>query len=272
LFVHAFPGLTVITTFKQMLASGQVIPVFAVGRIAHPIVIEMFALAGGYRGFWLDQEHGAMVQEHIVTAALAARANELDFFVRMPPVGYWQVTQSMEAGAGGVMGAQIQSADHARQFVSWTKFAPQGTRGLVSTGREANYTHTPIGEVVSIANRERFVAIQIETLGALDQVDQIAALEGVDLLFVGPADLSLVLGVVGQFHHDKLWEAIGHIAAACHRHGKAWGAVVPDPEFAGRAAELGCRMPTVGNEILALRRGIDTLQKAFSNCFPSCPQ
>ena len=261
-----------ITTFKQMLASGQVMPVFAVGRIAHPIVIEMFALAGGYRGFWLDQEHGAMVQDHIVTAALAARANQLDFFVRMPPVGYWQVTQSMEAGAGGVMGAQIQSADHARQFVSWTKFAPQGTRGLVSTGREANYTHTPIGEVVSIANRERFVAIQIETLGALDQVDQIAALEGVDLLFVGPADLSLVLGVVGQFHHDKLWEAIGHIAAACHRHGKAWGAVVPDAEFAGRAAELGCRMPTVGNEILALRRGIDTLQKAFSNCFPSCPQ
>lgn len=259
-------------TFKQLLAADEVIPVFSVARIAHPIVIEMFALAGGYRGFWLDQEHGAMVQEQIVTAALAARANQFDFFVRMPPVGYWQVTQSMEAGAGGAMGAQIQSADHARQFVSWTKFAPQGTRGLVSTGREADYTHRSLGDVIQAANRERFVAIQIETAGALDQADQIAALDGVDLLFVGPADLSLVLGVVGQFHHDKLWEAIGRVAEACRRHGKAWGAVVPDAEFARRAADLGCRMPTIGNEILALRRGIEAMQKTFSDCFPAAPR
>jgi 2-dehydro-3-deoxyglucarate aldolase/4-hydroxy-2-oxoheptanedioate aldolase len=254
-------------TFKQLLAADQVIPVFSVARIAHPIVIEMFALAGGYRGFWLDLEHGAMVQEQLVSAALAARANGMDFFVRMPPIGYWKVTQSMEAGAGGVMGAQIQSAEHARQFVSWTKFAPRGTRGLVSTGREAHYTHTPVSQVVEAANRDRFVAIQIETLGALDEADEIASLEGVDLLFVGPADLSLVLGVVGQFHHERLWEAIARVAAACRRHGKAWGAVVPDPEFARRAAELGCRMPTIGNEILALRRGIEILQQAFGDQF-----
>jgi len=256
-------------TFKQLLASDQVIPVFSVARIAHPIVIEMYALAGGYRGFWLDQEHGAMDQQTVISAALAARANEMDFFVRMPPIGYWHVTQSMEAGAGGVMGAQIQSAEHARQFVSWTKFAPRGTRGLVSTGRGANYTHTPVGEVVESANRDRFVAIQIETRGALEEADEIAAIEDVDLLFVGPADLSLVLGVVGQFHHDRLWEAIARVAAACHRHGKAWGAVVPDPEFARRAADLGCRMPTIGNEILALRRGIEALQKTFADQLPT---
>jgi 4-hydroxy-2-oxoheptanedioate aldolase len=258
-------------SLKLMLAAGEVVPVFAVARIAHPIVIDMFALAGGYRGFWLDQEHGAMAQDQVVMAALAARANQMDFFVRMPPVGYWQVTQNMEAGAGGVMGAQIQSADHARQFVSWTKFAPRGTRGLVSTSREASYTHTPIEQVVEAANRERFVAIQIETRGALDQADQIAALDDVDLLFAGPADLSLVLGVVGQFHHSKLWEAIERIADVCRRYGKAWGAVVPDPEFAARAAELGCRMPSVGNEILALRRGIGALQAAFPSSFATRP-
>jgi 2-keto-3-deoxy-L-rhamnonate aldolase RhmA len=120
---------------------------------------------------------------------------------------------------------------------------------------------------VEDANREHFVAIQIETLGALDDADDIAAFEGVDLLFVGPADLSMALGVVGQFHHEKLWEAIGRVAEACKNHGKAWGAVTPDPKFAARAIEQGCRMPTMGSAILALRRGIETIQNGFDDIF-----
>jgi 2-keto-3-deoxy-L-rhamnonate aldolase RhmA len=254
-------------TFKQLLATNELIPVFAIGRIVHPVVIELFGLAGGYRGFWMDQEHCSVSIEQIVTASLAARANDFDCFVRMPPTGYWQVTQCLEAGAGGVMGAQIQSADHAREFASWTKFSPQGTRGLNTGGRDADYTHKPLPELVEEANRERFVAIQIETLGALDEVDEIAAIEHVDLLFIGPADLSLALGVVGQFHHDKLWEAIGRVAQACRRHGKAWGGVTPDPDFANRAVEMGCRMPTIGNDLLSIRRGIVSLKDAFPNQF-----
>lgn len=255
------------TTFKQLLATDELIPIFAVGRIPHPVIIEIFGLAGGYRGFWMDQEHCAISTEQVAIAALAARAHDFDCFVRMPPTGYWQVTKCLEAGAGGVMGAQIQSADHARRFVSWTKFAPEGTRGLNTGGRDADYTYKPLAQLVDEANRERFVAIQIETLGALDQVDEIAAIQQVDLLFIGPADLSLALGVVGQFHHDKLWDAISRVAEACRRHGKAWGGVTPDPKFADRAVELGCRMPTIGNDIISVRRGIQALKEAFAGQF-----
>jgi len=117
------------------------------------------------------------------------------------------------------------------------------------------------------SNRENFVSIQIETLGAIDDTNAIAALPGVDMLFIGPADLSLALGVVGDFHNDKLWEAIDHVAKACRDHGKAWGCVAPDPAFADRAVEAGCLMPTLGNDVLTVRRGIAALQSAFDSHF-----
>jgi 4-hydroxy-2-oxoheptanedioate aldolase len=254
-------------SFKELLAGPDLIRVFALGRVMHPVIVEMFGLAGGYHGFWFDLEHSFISTEQITMAAIAARANGMDSFVRMPPTGYWQVTQCLEAGAGGVMGAQIRSADHAREFNSWCRFAPQGVRGLNMGGRDADYTHKPLAKFAEDANRDVFVAIQIETLGALEDADAIAAIEGVDLLFIGPADLSLVLGVVGQFHHDKLWEAIDRVAKACKKHGKHWGCVAPDGPFAERAVELGCRMPTIGNEMHVLRRGIVSLQSAYAKVF-----
>lgn len=253
--------------FKELLATDEIIRLFALGRVMHPVVIEMFGLAGGYHGFWLDLEHAFLTTEQITMAAIAARANGMDCFVRMPPTGYWQVTQCLESGAGGVMGAQIRDAAHAREFNSWCRFAPHGVRGLNMGGRDAGYTHKPLARFVEEANRDVFVAIQIETLGALEDADAIAAIDGVDLLFVGPADLSLALGVVGQFHHPKLWEAIERVEAACQRHGKHWGCVAPDSEFAERALQHGCRMPTIGNELHALRRGIAALQAAYAATF-----
>jgi 2-dehydro-3-deoxyglucarate aldolase/4-hydroxy-2-oxoheptanedioate aldolase len=227
----------------------------------------MFGLSKIYHGFWLDQEHALISTEQLHVASLAGRAHGLNCFVRVPPTGYWQVTQCLEAGAGGVMGAQIQSAEHAEQFVSWCKFSPRGTRGFNTTGRDADFGHMPPADFVQKANQESFVAIQIETLGSLEDADAIAAIEDVDLLFVGPADLSLAMGIPGQFDDSRLWEGIGHVIRACKRHGKAWGCVAPNPGFASRAVENGCRMPTMGNDVVTLRRGIEAIRAAFSDVF-----
>ena len=254
-------------TFKERLAADEVVRVFALGRLVQPLLVEMFGLADGYHGLWVDQEHVTHTTPELAAVALAARANEFDSFVRMAPTGYSQVTQCLEAGMGGVMAAQIHSADQAAEFLSWTKFSPQGVRGLNAGGRDANYSHMPPADFIEESNKKSFVAIQVETLGSVHEAEAIAALEGVDLLFVGPADLSLALGVVGQFHHEKLWDAISKVAQACERHGKHWGAVVPDPEFADKALQLGCRMPTMGNDVLTLRRGIDAIKTSFASQF-----
>ena len=115
--------------FKDMLAKNELIRVFCVGRLPTAVTVDLFALAGGFDGFWIDQEHTGLPYEQVMLLALAARANDMDCFVRMSPTNYALVTQNLEAGAGGVMAARIESAAHAEEFVQWAKFAPRGNRG-----------------------------------------------------------------------------------------------------------------------------------------------
>ncbi len=253
--------------FHDLLASGQVVRVFSVSRIVHPVVFDVFGMAGGFHGLWLDQEHGGMSAQQVQLASAFARANRLGLFVRMAPTGYAQVTQNLESGADGVMAARLESADQAEEFVRWCKFAPRGNRGLNSSGFDARYTFTPLAQFVADANRDNFVAVQIETTGALEQVDQIAAIDGVDLLFVGPADMSQALGCTGQVNHESVWEAIDRVAAACRRHGKPWGTVPAGPDHAARCLEKGCRMLSLANETLALARGVKSLKSAYAALF-----
>ena len=113
-----------------------------------------------------------------------------------------------------------------------------------------------------------FVSIQIETRGALDAAEAIAAIDGVDLLFVGPSDLSAELGAIGQPNHPKVLEACEHVDAACKKHGKAWGTIAVDPTFADRCAAMSrCRMLTFGNDCRAMRDGIAAVKKTFGSQF-----
>jgi 2-dehydro-3-deoxyglucarate aldolase/4-hydroxy-2-oxoheptanedioate aldolase len=254
--------------FKEILAKNELCRIFALGRLINPVLVDLFGLAGGFDGIWLDQEHVGIGYQEIQLATLAARANALDTFVRMAPTNYAQVTQNLEAGAGGVMAAQIRSAAQAEEFVTWAKFAPRGFRGMNTSGRDADYTHRTQAEFAERANREHLVAIQIETAGAVQDADQIAAIDGVDVLFVGPADLSQSLGVLGQLGHAKVWEAIDQVAAACRRRGKHWGTVPADPAFADRAFDKGCRMLSLATDLVAVRKGIEASKAAYQRFFP----
>ena len=153
--------------FKSLLATDRVVRVFCSGRLVHPVPIQLFGLAGGYDGFWLDAEHAGISTEQITMAALVGRAVGLGSFVRMPVTNYAAVTQALESGVDGVMAAQVASADEAEKFLSWAKFAPRGVRGLNTQGADAHFTRKSQIELAHDANRDHFVAIQIETLGAI---------------------------------------------------------------------------------------------------------
>lgn len=253
--------------FRSLLAEDRLIRVFSVGRLPHPVLIEMVGLAGGYDGVWLDQEHGGLTTEQITMARLTAQAVGLGCFVRLPTPHYSLVNQSLESGVDGVMAARVKTVEDAAEFVRWCKFAPAGLRGLNTGGADAHFTLKPVGDLVADANRDQFVAIQIETIESLDHADAIAALDQVDLLFVGPADLSQELGITAEWHHDKLWEAIATVAAACKKHGKAWGSVSPNPEYARRSVDLGCRMLTFGGDVVAVRLGLEEVKRRYHEYF-----
>ena len=175
---------------------------------------------GGFHALWFDEEHVGFSMPEVESGTLAARSQGMDCCVRIAPTDYALVTKCLEAGAGGVMAAQIYSAEQAEAFVTWSKFHPRGCRGLNPGGWDARFASIPVAVFCGKSNCESFVAIQIATLGAVDDVDAIAAIDGVDLLFVGPSDLRQSLGFTGDLIIAKCLEAIDQVAAACKQHGK----------------------------------------------------
>src|SRR5690606_30351960 len=157
-----------------------------------------------FDGFWIDHEHCGFTIEQMESAARAGRACGMDCFVRVAPTDYALVTRCLESGTGGVMAAQISSPEQAEEFVKWAKFAPRGHRGLNPGGFDGRFGTLPLAEFCKQANEKTFVAIQIETVAAVDCCEEIAAIDGVDLLFYGPADLSQAYGVTGETMHPQL--------------------------------------------------------------------
>jgi 2-dehydro-3-deoxyglucarate aldolase/4-hydroxy-2-oxoheptanedioate aldolase len=252
---------------KQRLAQGKLVRVFALGQLCHPKIVEMIGLLGGFDAVWLDQEHVGLTIEQIEQAARAARAVGLDSFVRLAPTDYATVMRPLEAGAGGVMAAQVRGARQAGDVVTWAKFHPHGLRGVNGTGVDGRYGTLPLPEYWRRANEETFVAIQIEHVAAVEEVEQIAALDQVDVLFVGPADLGQSMGLAGDWDHQRIWEAIGRVAEAARRHGRHWAILPPNAAYARRCVEMGCRMLSLGLDVWAVQRGLKAYQTEYADYF-----
>jgi 2-dehydro-3-deoxyglucarate aldolase/4-hydroxy-2-oxoheptanedioate aldolase len=252
-------------SMKQRLADGERLVVFAVGRMFHHNIVRYLGMQGGFDGFWIDVEHGGLTTSDIEIAAMAGAAHGLECFVRVPPTDYASVTRCFESGTTGVMAAQIRSAAQAEEFVQWAKFAPRGRRGLNPLGYDGGYGSIPLAEFAERANRETFVAVQVETAQAVTEVDDIAAIDGVDLLFVGPSDLSQAVGTIGDFTGTASIEAVDRVAEACRAHGKHWGAVTPSPEYASLLIEKGCTLISPTNDVKLVTTGLAAVKETYSS-------
>lgn len=252
---------------KQLIAGNKLIRVFGLGQLCHPKIVEIIGLAGGFDAVWLDQEHGGITVDQIEQGSRAARAAGLDSFVRLAPTDYATVMRPLEAGAGGIMAAQVRSAREAREVIQWAKFHPLGLRGVNSTGIDGGYGSVSLADYFQRANAETFVAIQIEHADAVEDVEPIAAVEGVDVLFVGPADLTQSMGIPAQWEHPRLWKALERVAEASRKHGKCWAILPANPEFARRCVGLGCRMLSLGLDVWAVHRGVKAFQGEYGEFF-----
>jgi len=254
-------------TLKQRLADGQTVRVMALGALASPKFIEIAALAADVHGIWIDQEHVAIPHPQLEVLLMACRSVGLDAFARVPPTDYCTIMRPMEAGASGVMVAQINTLEQVEQIVRWAKYPPMGERGMFRSNYEAGYGTTDTAEHAGRANRDRWLVIQIETASALECVEQIAAVEAVDCVFVGPGDLALNLGVPGQVMHAKCVKALKRVSAAAAAAGKPWGNLCTSEEHAALCLSLGCRLISVVTDTQVLRLGFEAAKSKMANVF-----
>ena len=253
---------------KQLLAEGKVVRVFAAGQLLSPKLIEIVGEHGEFDALWLDAEHAGIGMRDVELATMAARAYGLDHFVRLPATDYASVMRPLEAGAGGVMISMVRSAAEAEQAVRWAKFWPRGERGLNGGNRDGRFGLTPLAQYMATANASTFVGIQIETAGALAEAAAIAKVPDVDLLFIGPSDLSQVLGVPGEFDNPRCLEAIETFAQVCARAGKPWGVFSRGPEYAERMRGWGCQLFVLAADVHMVHTGIRAAKERYAAFFP----
>lgn len=225
-----------------------------------PSVYELTSLMG-FDGIWMDLEHHGTSVETALHLMRAARVGASDVMVRPAKGEFMRLGRMLEGGAQGIMYPRCDSADEAREVVRWSKFAPLGQRGFDGGNPDAPYCSMPVAEYVQKANDETFVVIQIEDQQALAQADAIAAVEGVDVLFFGPSDFTILSGIPGQFDHPLLSEALVKVAEAAKRHGKAWGMPAFNFDWAKRLLGLGATFLAHGCDIVLVKNGLDAIQR-----------
>ena len=199
----------------------------------------------GYDWLIVDLEHGAGTEADLPAMLMAVESTGAAALVRPQSGERLRIGRALDLGATGIMVPRLESADEAREAVTVLRYPPAGVRGVALRTRGAGLGTVAHADVSQI--NDRIVGIvQIESVGALRESDAIAATDGVDVLFVGPADLSHSLGVPGQFDHKTYLAALDTVIDACRAHGKSPGILVYDPAVARGLLELGFRFVGIG--------------------------
>lgn len=236
---------------KRRLAAGDTVYGCFV-RYPDAGLVELMALQG-FDFLVFDGEHGVLEPrdcEHLVRAAELRGPAPL---VRVPANQPHIVLRFLDTGAVGVHVPLVASAEEAEAAVRAVKYAPRGARGLAGV-RAAAYGTEPLGRYTAAANEATIVVIQIETREAVERVEEIAAVDGVDVVFVGPTDLSQAYGVTGATGDPVLEEAYGTIADAVAASPAALGVLVADETAAERWRARGARYIAVTVDSLVVAR------------------
>ena len=233
---------------RRRLAHGEVTHGTFLGA-ATPVTAEVCA-AAGVDWVLLDLEHGAGGEEQARDVIAATAAYSVPTVVRVESTERIRAGRLLDLGAAGVMFPRIDTADDAAACVRHLRYPPAGDRGVATYNRMCRYGLDPAA--LDRSDGDVLGVLQIETRPALDAVEDIAALDGVDVLFVGPRDLSHALDVPGQTQAPAYLAALDRVLAAARRNGKAAGLLVPDGAAAARMGAAGWQFLAIGSDTTLL--------------------
>jgi 2-keto-3-deoxy-L-rhamnonate aldolase RhmA len=239
---------------RRRLAAGETTYGTFVGA-ATPITAEVCA-AAGVDWVLLDLEHGTGGEEQARDVVPAAASYRVPTVVRVESTDRIRAGRLLDVGATGIMFPRVDSAAQARECVRHLRYPPAGDRGVATYNRMCGYGLDPAA--LDRSDTDVLGIVQIETLPALKAVDEIAALDGVDVLFVGPRDLSHALDVPGQTRAPAYLAALDRVIAAAKAHGKAAGLLVPDGAAAALMTAAGWQFLAIGSDTTLLAAAVTT--------------
>lgn len=248
-----------VNAFKHAIAAGK--PQIGLwSSIPSSYTVEVIAGAG-FDWILLDTEHSPNDLESVVTQLQASLAYPCSPIVRVPWNDQVVIKRYLDAGTQTILIPFVSTAEEAKAAVSYTRYPPKGVRGVGGTTRATRFGR--VRDYTKHVERELCVLVQVETKQGLDQIEAICAVDGIDGVFIGPADLHASLGFTGEMSNDtvlpQIDEAIRRIRAA----GKAPGVLTPVESLARRWLDCGALFVAVGADLGILARGAEALAQKF---------
>ena len=233
---------------KQLLHEGQTVWGAGLGQFRSAEVPRLYA-AAGLDWTFIDTEHGSYDLETVQDVIRAALLTPLTPIVRVADLQYSLVARALDVGAEGIIFPRVESPELLEAAIRWTKFPPRGIRGFGLTIPQVGYKQASFDEIIQHVNENVLVVLQIETQTALNRCDQLLSVPGIDIVMVGPSDLSISLGVPGQFDHPKVIEAVTGVIECCRRHNIFPGIQTRAIPMARFWAQQGMRFVGCGNDL-----------------------
>ena len=232
---------------KKALAAGEIQLGTGFGQLRSPEIPRML-VAAGFQWAFLDTEHGGFDLETVQDICRVSVMAGLSPIVRVADLQYSLIARALDCGAQGVIFPRVESPELLEKAISWTKFPPLGARGYGLTAVQVDYEPLTFKEIIEHVNSNTMVVLQIETQRALEMREELLSVKGIDAIMIGPADLSISLGVPGEFQHPKMVEAMEAVRDSCARHGIAPGTQTRTPALARFWKDRGMRFLGCSND------------------------
>jgi len=235
---------------KDKLTRNEVVASISI-RLTRGVEIAQLAKTAGFDMIYIDLEHSTATLEATGQICLAALGIGLVPMVRVPANTPEYIQRVLDGGALGIVAPGIGSASEAREVVKAAKYPPLGERGAGGALPHLEYRSFPTAEANAAVNDTTMVIVQFESAEAIEKADEIAAVEGVDMVLIGVNDMLASMGLAGQYEHAKVRDAYARTIAACRKHGKhvGVGGLSTRPKLAAEFITMGARLVSTGTDI-----------------------
>ncbi len=240
---------------KQKLLAGELVLGMGV-RQARTMDIATIAGTCGFDWLFIDTEHNSMDVDTACQIAMSALATGVTPIMRVPGHEHHHAARALDNGALGIVVPHVETVEEAQRVANACKYPPVGRRSIAGNQPILRFETVPAAEATRRANEETLIVVMLETPEAIENVDAIAAVKGIDLVMIGTNDLCAEMGIIGQHADPRVEEIYKKVIAACRRHGKFPGmGGVYDPRLMERFIGLGMRFVLSGHDLSFLMAG-----------------
>lgn len=246
---------------KEKLQRGDVV-IGSFIKAVSPALVEILGMSGmDYVLF--DMEHGPVSMERLEDLIRAADAKEICSFVRVAGHEESDILHALDKGPGGILVPMVSNKKTAQQIVNCARYAPLGLRGVDIYSRTARFGYIPKADYFQKANQETLLAVQIEGEEGVDNLEEILSVDGIDIVYIGPYDLSQAMGIPGQIHDEKVKNKVAEITKTAKSKGMVVGVYVDDVETARTYAKLGIQFISISVDVRIFAEACNSLVQAF---------